>query len=461
MRNVLPLQQTGRHTNFIAKNWRGEYPLWITYWIFNFIGSIIFFVILTLATGVLSSNAEYQPRSIFAAFILIWLSSLTVGIWQIVAVWRSAKRRIQERNRIGKYAVWAGLAKVAAAYGLLQLIAVFATKGLPQLTEASRIAFMDDPSIPAYSIRIMRNGTEAEIFGGFKYGLTDDFLKILRASPQIRVVHLNSSGGRIGEARSMNKVIRDRNLITYTSYRCLSACTVAFAGGRERWILRSAKLGFHSPAFPGLSDSEVAEAAKDQAEVFSVAGFEAGFVSRALATPNKDMWTPSLDELRNAHVITNISNGSDFAASGFGAEVTKESMAANLTNALPMLQALKEKSPAQYNTVTDAYYENYMTGRTENEMISAARGALIPIIQSYRPLADDVVVVELARLSAKQYEALGAINPASCYHYASGVAAGSAVSDIPASLVQLELGRFRSNSLIARVPEIVTSFARG
>jgi hypothetical protein len=92
--------------------------------------------------------------------------------------------------------VWAGLAKIAVAYGVLQLIVVFGTKGLPQLTELSRMAFMDDPSIPAYSIRIMRNGTEAEIYGGFKYGLTDDFLKILRASPQIKIVHLNSVGGR-------------------------------------------------------------------------------------------------------------------------------------------------------------------------------------------------------------------------------------------------------------------------
>jgi len=43
------------------------------------------------------------------------------------------------------------------------------------------MSFLDDPDIPAYSIRVMRNGTEAEITGGFKYGLTDDFVKILNA----------------------------------------------------------------------------------------------------------------------------------------------------------------------------------------------------------------------------------------------------------------------------------------
>src|SRR5262249_975701 len=156
---------------------------WLTYWIFNFLGSVILFVMASVAGEVLFANAAYEPRSIFAAVSFIWLSSLAVSIWQLVAVWRSASRRIQERTRIGKYAPWPGLAKGAVILGVLQLIVAFANKGLPQLTEVSRVAFMDDPSIPAYSIRIMRNGTEAEITGGFKYGLTDDFLKILRASP--------------------------------------------------------------------------------------------------------------------------------------------------------------------------------------------------------------------------------------------------------------------------------------
>jgi hypothetical protein len=430
-------KHTSRYNNFIAKNWRGEYPLWLTYWIFNFLGSVILLAIVSVAVEVLFANSAYEPRSAFAAISFVWLVSLAVSIWQLVAVWRSASRRIQERNRIGKYRPWAGLAKVAVVVGVLQLIVAFGNKALPQLTEASRMAFMDDPSTPAYSIRIMRNGTEAEITGGFKYGLTDDFLKILHASPQIEVVHLNSVGGRIGEAESLNKVIRDRSLITYTSYRCFSACTVAFAGGRERWIHSRAKLGFHGPSFPGMSD--MADSVRVQEEIFRKAGFEAPFIKRALGTPNKDMWMPSLDELRDANVITNISNGGDFAASGFGDEVTRKSMAADLTKALPLLEALKERSPKKYNAVMDAYYESYVAGRTEDEMITAARSALLPIIKSYRPLADDVVLVELARLYADQYAALGVINSSSCYQLASGLSVPSDMAHMPHSLVQREV----------------------
>jgi len=98
----------------------------------------------------------------------------------------------------------------------------------------------------------MRDGTEAEISGGFKYGLTDDFSKILLASRQIKVVHLDSVGGRLGEGEKLFKLIRERGLTTYVSSKCMSACTLAFAGGRERYLLKSASLGFHKGAFPGV-----------------------------------------------------------------------------------------------------------------------------------------------------------------------------------------------------------------
>lgn len=106
-------------------------------------------------------------------------------------------------------------------------------------------------------------------------------------------------------------------------------------------------------------------------------------------------------------------------------------MAADLTKALPLLQALKERSSKKY--------DNYVAGRTENEMIVAARSALLPIIRSYRPFADDVVLVELAGLYAEQYAALGAINPSSCYQLASGLAEPSDITYMPGSLVQREL----------------------
>lgn len=260
-------KKASRYDNFVARNWRGEYSLVTSYWGFGFLGNILAGLVPVIAAAVFQSKGGYDPRAIFATMVTIWVGVLGIVTWQLVGVWRSANRHIAVRVISGKTSPWAGLAKVAVFLGFLRLVGTFVSAGLPQLTETTRMVFLDDPDIPAYSIRVMRNGTETEITGGFKYGLTDDFVKILNASRQIKVVHLDSVGGRIGEAIKLNSLIRERKLDTYVSANCLSACTVAFAGGRKRVLLEGAKLGFHAPAFPGMSDRELADMARDQKDI--------------------------------------------------------------------------------------------------------------------------------------------------------------------------------------------------
>ena len=126
--------------------------------------------------------------------------------------------------------------------------------GAPQIIETWRIAFQNDPGIPDYSIRVMRDGTEAEIVGGLKYGLADDFVKILGASRHVKIVHLDSTGGRLGEGEKLYEIIRSRGLTTYVSSKCMSACTLAFAGGRERYLreLNAGKNRWKGPGRPLL-----------------------------------------------------------------------------------------------------------------------------------------------------------------------------------------------------------------
>src|SRR5262249_57665242 len=107
-----------------------------------------------------------------------------------------------------------------------------------------RSAFKNDPCIPDYTIRVMRNGSELEIAGGFKYGLANDVEKVMQASPGVNVVHLNSIGGRVGEARRLARLIRAKGLTTYTSRQCLSACPIPLATPRESSIRAPAHLRF-------------------------------------------------------------------------------------------------------------------------------------------------------------------------------------------------------------------------
>jgi uncharacterized protein DUF4339 len=442
-----------RFNNFVAMNWRGEFSLGTTYWIFGFLGNLVAGIFAVVVAGVFQADGSFEPKSIFATMLAVWVVIGAIAIWQSVGVWRSANRHIKARVLLGKTSPWAGLAKVAVFVGVLRLAGTFLSSGWPQLFEAGRMSFLGDPDIPAYSIRVMHGGTEAEITGGFKYGLTDDFVKILGASRQIKVVHLDSLGGRIGEATKLNNVIRSGGLDTYVSSKCMSACTIAFAAGAHRILRRGAVLGFHAPSFPGMTKEELVEASRDQKAVFLTAGFDRKFVDQALSTPNTDIWKPGSGALLQAKVVTAISDGSDFSMSGMGASPTKNDFAVMLSKAIPLMGPLKTRFPDDYGPIVQGYYENFESGKTEAQSLAEVRERLLAILQKLRPLADDSVLSDIGAVYADQYNALGSKNPTLCYRYAAGVGPAIAPSEIPDDLIAKE------NDVNRRVVETATMHA--
>lgn len=303
-------------TNILARHWRGELPLWASCWVFGVIGSLILSIIPAAAVAIFKAGKNHDPSLIFSASAAVWIAIFTIAVWQTVGVWRSAIRHAgppqagRGRTRAaGLVPFWGGLARIVVVLSFVSLLATFETEWLPQLNELYKIAFYDDPDLPPYSIRIIRDGTAAEIVGGFKYGLTDDFAAVTKAAPHVRIVRLDSVGGRLGEGERLFTLIRERGLSTYVSSRCLSACTLAFAGGRERLLKKGAALGFHKGSFPGVSESEFDSL---QYKVFTTAGFDSRFIEKALSTPHKDLWKPPLDVLLAAGVITGVTDGTVF-----------------------------------------------------------------------------------------------------------------------------------------------------
>jgi hypothetical protein len=102
-----------RFNNFIAKNWRGEFSLGKTYWLFGFLGNLFAGVLAVAVTAVFQIDSGFQPRAVFASILLVWMGIVTIAIWQTVGIWRSANRHIETRTLLGKKSPWAGLAKIA------------------------------------------------------------------------------------------------------------------------------------------------------------------------------------------------------------------------------------------------------------------------------------------------------------------------------------------------------------
>jgi hypothetical protein len=81
-----------------------------------------------------------------------------------------------------------------------------------------------------------------------------------------------------------------------------------------------------------------------------------------------------------------------------------------------------------------------VAGDTEADAIAAMRAKLMPVLSSLKPLADDDVLVELARLYAEQYHALGLKSATLCYLFVSGADTKLNYSaELPAALITREL----------------------
>ncbi len=186
----------------------------------------------------------------------------------------------------------------------------FVSVGIPQLKEYVAMAAGKD-ALGSYQLRVSRDGTKLAITGPMSVGLTEQVRLTLDANRSIRIIHLNSIGGRINEARRLRDLIASRRLTTHTASGCLSACTLAFIGGRTRLIARGAALGFHQYSFPGVEGSAFrAEYEKDKQDWLS-RGIATAFVNKAFAAPGSQMWKPSHQELFEAGVLTDYPERDD------------------------------------------------------------------------------------------------------------------------------------------------------
>jgi hypothetical protein len=443
--------QVYRSTNPIIRQWRGEYSLAIAYWFVFVFGSILAIGAIFTVGVIFSAERGYDPGLNFWLLAVTWTILFGVTVWQVVGTWRSATNHAVRQISANKATSWATAAKIVLVLGVVRMIADFSLSGAPQLAETYDMAFRGDPRVPAYALRIMRNGTEIEVTGGFRFGLAADFERLVAASPRIRVVHLTSNGGRVGEAEKLGKAIRLRGLITYVPAHCESACTLAFAAGRERWIAKGGQLGFHGPSFPGMMTFDREASVRAWKAEYLAAGFAQAFVDRALAAPNTEMWRPGIPELMAAKAVTNVSDGSQFAASGYEPGITQETLAALLAQHVRQFAAVRVKQPEDYQRISKVYYQGYLDGMTERELTSWFRAQLQPITRFHVARADDAVLIDLGRLGTEQLVALGRTDPTLCYQHAAGIGNVDVSGSLPQTLVERE-GVLEERAILTSAP---------
>jgi hypothetical protein len=403
--------------NFLVRFWRGEYPLWVSFWVIG-LGLYAAGVAAILGLTYLVYDGAYEPHAIAQAMFAMWAVAALVLLFHAVGVWRAASRaRAQTagpqtagpQTAKGKWpGPWSSLAQLSVLAGIALVGVRFVQVGYTQLDQAWRMAYEDDPDIPAFSLRTMRDGTELEITGGFKYGLTREARLLAAGAPNLEVVHLSSIGGRIGEANELARLIQERGLSTYVATDCLSACTIAFIAGHDRYLKTGARLGFHRAAFAGAESSEAMRT------LLLRAGIERPFVDRVAAQPATGMWYPSTGELEASHVVTAMVDSHRFAASGLGAAPTTLAFARDLRHN-GVFRAFEETDLPVFKTLVDEYQQRYAAGQSEGDIMDGLTAMVALRIRQHIATADNEVLIDYANLMADQYAAIGARDARACF----------------------------------------------
>ena len=296
-----------RNNSYVLRHWRGELPLWKSYWVNGSLVTLASLVLVSFVT-VQAAN-EWLTRfwkTTSIVFILIWVAIYLLTTWQLVGIWRSAQSHIRNSGTF----FWARIAQVVLIVGTILNLTTFALVALPQMTEYSLVA-LGLQKFGGFTVQVLHQGTEMEVAGGMDFGLTEEVKRQLDANPRVTVIHLDSPGGRLAEARSLRQVIQLRGLNTYTSKGCFSACAHAFLAGTTRVIASDARLGFHQAHFPGSSPKSALRIMKEEESYFLSRGVTSSFIKKAFSTPSEKMWTPSPEELLSAHVVTQLYPGEE------------------------------------------------------------------------------------------------------------------------------------------------------
>jgi hypothetical protein len=258
-----------------------------------------------------------------------------------------------------------------------------------------------------YQMRIVAGGSVLEFYGSFTPRVAPDFEAAIANGRDLRVVHFESPGGHLVTAVQVAAMIQKRGLTTYVGHLCASACTVAFLGGRDRWLAPGARLGFHQarseagPSEPGN---------KFLGLFYAKLGMPESFVDHVMRTAPADLWFPSREELRAVHYMTADPPAAALALGG--------GPAPQVADARLLLRTAPDEAVAHYATVLslavfrlqaigpEACWAFAHDGRGAG-LEALPPGDLVVVMAAVRHLAEEIGYQQVPPLTAGQRQQAG------------------------------------------------------
>ena len=278
---------------WICRYWRGGYPLW---------AQLLIFVPSCVAVFELYEFARWgcEPLALHIAFVRAIVASLcavVVGVWVFVGMERAVRNYSKRGGRLF-------LAILLRLFALIPLAAFSSLGAFGAYPHLSLLGFelFESFQDPQPDIVLLNEDRAAFLSGYIAYGSDRTLQRFLDDNPSVQILGLAGPGGQNFPAVRMQRLIRERGLITAVSGECASACTTVFMGGVDRFLhLETGALGFHTVSNAvGSHEQAMQQHIKNHVAM----GMSEQFAQRIHQVPADQMDYPPVLELLRHGVIT-------------------------------------------------------------------------------------------------------------------------------------------------------------
>jgi hypothetical protein len=399
---------------YFSRHWLGELSLPVSFWI----NLILLPLPLGVALGALTTWVSLlgeQMRSGSIAWLVFWPIALAIDVWCLVGAWRSAVLHVE---RGGSW-LWAAIARVVIALGVLGTLLSAALNYVPHVGAFVQMARGIDP-IGKLEMTLSPDGRRLRLQGPVGMGDAARLQTLLGSSTALRIVELESPGGRVREADRIAALLRPLTPQVRVTGPCESACTLLFMAGSPRRMLPAGRLGFHrasTGSFNPLLDEIVN---RELADIYRQSGLPDELISRALSTPPWRMWYPETQELTSRGLVSAPTRTLDVSLLP-----RERAQLADAVDALDMhetWQALERRFPG---TVADAAARLHTAragGATDDDAQLAAQRVVEPLLAQLLFHAGPEVREQFMMLLAAQLASARAGGAAACQSLSTGEA---------------------------------------
>lgn len=318
---------------------RGDLPVAQSLWINTLLLPLPLLVLL----GAASAWTRLHSTGLWAAglFLLLgWPLALGLIGWGAWGVWRSSRQ--PPLNASTKDRVMAVAAPAAAGAVLVAGLGLAAVNLGPRVLELAAALVGRDP-LGSLSAQVSADGRRLQLSGPVALGDAARVTALLAASPQLRLVALQSAGGRLDEALRIAEAVRERGLATRANGPCSDVCPFIFLAGSKRHLLPGARLGFHRVSAGAFNPPYQALVNRALRHRLIKAGLTPHMATKAVATPPDSLWFPDGDEMAAAGLVSVPERPLDVDLPGPGAASRADY--AEALSASPLWQQLERRFP--------------------------------------------------------------------------------------------------------------------